>query len=165
MVDCRDESRHGGASYENAGTNWRTIRRQWSGFPPEGAGPRFGWAGVATHNEVRNLKRCEGISGVPRVLARTGPTAHPYEYVEGRSLDQEPSLPPGVFERLLVVLQQIHDRGLVHFDMHKRGNIIARPLRRVRHRRLRYLLAKGILRSTDGIEGHAETNLARWTGK
>lgn len=83
------------------------------------------WLGrLVTHKEVRNLRRCEGIGGVPRVLAHTGSTAYTYEYVEGASLDRKPPLPPGFFERLLAVLQQIHARGLVHFDLHKRGNVL-----------------------------------------
>ncbi len=83
------------------------------------------WLGrIVTCKEVRNLRRCEGIPGVPRVLARAGPTACIYEYIDGASLDHKPALPPGFFERLLAVLQQIHARGLVHFDLHKRGNIL-----------------------------------------
>jgi hypothetical protein len=83
------------------------------------------WFGrLVTYREVRNLKRCEGISGVPRVLARVGPTMYLYEYIEGTSLDRKPVLPPDFFERLLTVLQQIHARGLIHFDLHKRGNVL-----------------------------------------
>ena len=86
----------------------------------------LGWLGrLVTYRELRNLKRCEGISGVPQVLARLGPTTYLYEYIEGRSLDQHPRLPSDFFERLLAVLQQIHDRGLVHLDLNKWGNIIA----------------------------------------
>jgi hypothetical protein len=85
----------------------------------------LGWLGrVVTRREVRNLRRCEGIRGVPRVLARLGPTTYAYEYIEGASLDGKPALPCDFFERLLALLQQIHARGLVHFDLHKRGNIL-----------------------------------------
>ncbi len=84
------------------------------------------WLGrLVTCREVRNLRRCEGIRGVPHVLARTSPTAYVYEYIEGVSLDRKPPLPGGFFERLLAVLQQIHARGLVHFDLHKCGNVLA----------------------------------------
>lgn len=201
------------------------------------------WLGrIVTSREVRNLRRCEGISGVPRVLARTGPTAYLYAYIEGTSLDRKPALPPGFFEGLLAVLQQIHARGLVHFDLHKRGNIlidddgrpwiidfqlctyfsdrcllskrlsaglrrrlqaydlyhlykhkrrflpaelteaeerlsrdnslplrlhraVARPLKRVRRRCLRFLYAKGILSDAPGAPDHTETNPVRWTGR
>jgi len=85
----------------------------------------LGWLGrLVTHNEVCNLMRCEGIHGVPRLLARTGPATYLYEYVEGTSLDRKPTLPPGFFDGLLAVLQRIHARGLVHFDLHKRGNVL-----------------------------------------
>jgi hypothetical protein len=53
-----------------------------------------------------------------------GPNAYVYEYIEGRSLGKNPSLPPDFFERLLAVLRRIHAWGLVHFDLHKRGNIL-----------------------------------------
>ncbi len=83
------------------------------------------WLGrLVTYKEARNLQRCAGISGVPRVLARTGPTAYIYEYIGGTSLDCRPALPSGFFEGLLATLQQIHARRLVHFDLHKRGNIL-----------------------------------------
>jgi hypothetical protein len=85
----------------------------------------LGWLGrLVTHNEVCNLTRCEGIHGVPRLLARTGPATYLYEYIEGTSLDRKPAIPPGFFDGLLAVLQQIHARGLVHFDLHKRGNML-----------------------------------------
>ncbi|MBN1510057.1 MAG: hypothetical protein JW955_24640 [Sedimentisphaerales bacterium] len=83
------------------------------------------WLGrVVTHNEVCNLMRCDGIRGVPRLLARAGPAIYLYEYIEATSLDRKPPVPPRFFEELLAVLQQIHARGLVHFDLHKRGNLL-----------------------------------------
>lgn len=83
------------------------------------------WLGrLMTRREVRSLRRCQDIQGVPRVLARTGPNSYLYAYIEGRSLDGKPPLPTDFFERLLSVLREIHARDLVHFDLHKRGNIL-----------------------------------------
>jgi hypothetical protein len=79
---------------------------------------------LVTHYEVRNLRRCEGIAEVPTVLARIGPHMYVYEYIEGKSLNERPSLPADFFDRLVIVLQKVHARNLVHFDLHKPGNIV-----------------------------------------
>ena len=79
---------------------------------------------LMTHNEVYNLRRCEGIHGVPRVLARIHPNMYVYGYIEGTSLGEKPPLPADFFDNVLAVLRQIHERNLVHFDLHKLGNIL-----------------------------------------
>lgn len=85
----------------------------------------LGWTGrLVTRKEVRRLQRCAGIDGVPHLLECLRPNVYIYEYIEGVSLDAKPKLPADFFEKLLTVLQQIHARGLVHFDLHKPGNIL-----------------------------------------
>jgi hypothetical protein len=85
----------------------------------------LGWLGrLVIRREVRNLRRCEGIREVPRILARPSRNMYVYEYVEGRSLGEKPALPADFFDHLLVAVQQIHARNLVHFDLHKPGNIL-----------------------------------------
>jgi serine/threonine protein kinase len=79
---------------------------------------------LITHSEVCNLRRCEGIEEVPQVLARIDSHMYVYEYIEGRSLNEKPPLPADFFDRLVVVLQKVHARNLVHFDLHKPGNIL-----------------------------------------
>jgi len=79
---------------------------------------------LMTHSEVSKLKRCEGISEVPQVLARIGPHMYVYEYIEGQSLNEKPALPDDFFDRLVVALRKVHARNLVHFDLHKLGNIL-----------------------------------------
>ena len=79
---------------------------------------------LLSHSEVCNLRRCEGIAEVPRVLARIDPHMYVYEYIEGRSLNEKPPLPADFFDRLLVALRQVHARNLVHFDLHKPGNLL-----------------------------------------
>jgi len=79
---------------------------------------------LLSYSEVRNLRRCEGIAAVPRVLARIDPHMYVYEYIEGCSLHEKPPLPADFFDRLVAVLRQVHARGLVHFDLHKPGNIL-----------------------------------------
>jgi len=85
----------------------------------------LGWLGwLVTCREVRNLSRCKGIREVPSVLARPGRNMYVYEYIEGKSLGERPALPAGFFDDLLVAVQQIHARNLIHFDLHKPGNIL-----------------------------------------
>ena len=79
---------------------------------------------LMTHSEVRNLRRCEGIREVPKVLARIHSHMYVYEYIEGQSLHEKPALPADFFDRLLIAMQQVHARHLVHFDLHKPGNIL-----------------------------------------
>jgi hypothetical protein len=79
---------------------------------------------LMTRSEVSKLRRCEGIPEVPQVLARIDSHMYVYEYIEGQSLNEKPPLPADFFDRLLVVMQQVHARNLVHFDLHKPGNIL-----------------------------------------
>ena len=83
------------------------------------------WLGrLVTHNEVRNLRRCEGIPEVPEVLARLHPNVYVCEYIEGKNLGEKPDLPVDFFENVLAAVRQIHKRNLIHFDLHKPGNLL-----------------------------------------
>jgi hypothetical protein len=79
---------------------------------------------LMTQSEISKLRRCAGIPAVPQVLARLDAHSYVYEYIEGQSLDDKPSLPADFFDRLAEALQQVHARNIVHFDLHKRGNIL-----------------------------------------
>jgi serine/threonine protein kinase len=79
---------------------------------------------LMTSSEIGKLRRCEGIPEVPRVLARLDAHTYVYEYIEGLTLDDRPPLPADFFDRLAQALQQVHARNIVHFDLHKRGNIL-----------------------------------------
>jgi hypothetical protein len=85
----------------------------------------LGWIGrLMTRSEIGKLRRCEGIPEVPRVLARLDAHTYVYEYIEGLTLDDRPPLPDDFFDRLADALRRIHARHIVHFDLHKRGNIL-----------------------------------------
>lgn len=79
---------------------------------------------LMTSSEIGKLRRCEGIPEVPRVLARLDAHTSVYEYIEELTLDDRPPLPADFFDRLAQALQQVHARNIVHFDLHKRGNIL-----------------------------------------
>ncbi len=85
----------------------------------------LGWIGrLMAHSEIWNLRRCAGIAEVPQVLARLDSHTYVYEYIEGQSLGEKPKLPDDFFDRLVAALRQVHARDLVHFDLHKPGNIL-----------------------------------------
>jgi len=85
----------------------------------------LGWLGrLVTRVEVRNLRRCREVREVPIVLARPRPNVYVYEYIEGASLADKPPLPSDFFDLLLAAVRQIHARNVVHFDLHKPGNIL-----------------------------------------
>jgi predicted Ser/Thr protein kinase len=85
----------------------------------------LGWVGrLMTRSEISKLQRCEGIPEVPRVLARLDAHTYVYEYIEGLTLDDRPPLPADFFDRLADALRRIHARHIVHFDLHKRSNIL-----------------------------------------
>ncbi len=85
----------------------------------------LGWLGrLVTHNEIRNLRRCEGIREVPQVLARLHPNVYVCEYIEGKNLGEKPDLPDDYFENVLAAVRRIHARNLIHFDLHKPGNLL-----------------------------------------
>lgn len=115
----------------------------------------LGWLGrLVTCIEVHNLRHCEGICEVPRVLARPCPNVYVYEYIEGTNLGDKPPLPADFFDRLLAAVRKIHARNVVHVDLHKPGNILVdrdgRPhiidFQLSRHIGDRALLSKGLSR-------------------
>ncbi len=79
---------------------------------------------LMTRSEVGKLRRCEGIPEVPQVLACLDAHTYVYEYIEGLTLDDRPPLPADFFDRLADALRRIHARHIVHFDLHKRSNIL-----------------------------------------
>lgn len=83
------------------------------------------WLGrFVTRNEYRNLRRCADIECVPKVVDRLDPGTYAYGYIEGESLRPGMTLPRDYFDGLLVTLRQMHEKNLVHFDLHKPGNIL-----------------------------------------
>lgn len=83
------------------------------------------WLGrFVAGNEYRNLRRCADIACVPQIVDRLDASTYAYEYIEGESLRRGMTLPRDYFDGLLMTLGQIHEKNLVHFDLHKPGNIL-----------------------------------------
>ncbi len=82
----------------------------------------MGW--LVSHHEYCTLVRLKDVERIPKILGRYKRTGFFYRYIEGCSLDEKPKLPKDFFEKLRGTLEQIHSRGVVYFDLNKRGNIL-----------------------------------------
>jgi hypothetical protein len=83
------------------------------------------WLGenICQH-EVSIIRRLTNLPGIPNFLSRYDRTGLIYEYIEGRCLDEVKETRADFFEKLLRLLQQIHNREIVYLDMNKRSNIL-----------------------------------------
>jgi predicted Ser/Thr protein kinase len=77
--------------------------------------------------EARQLKRAEGIEGVPRLLAVPGPNVFIREYFPGVPVPAAPPTSSGFYDRLRAIALALHARGITHNDLHKEANVIVRP--------------------------------------
>jgi len=76
--------------------------------------------------ESRAYQALCGIDGLPSLFKRLSPFALAVEYLEGGDLG---SLMPGdawitVITQFERILQQLHERGWVHLDLHRRTNLL-----------------------------------------
>ena len=77
--------------------------------------------------ELRQLRRAEGIEGIPRVLARPAENVYLREFIEGTPLPRAPTPSHEFFDRLAEIARALHARGISHNDLHKEANVIVRP--------------------------------------
>lgn len=83
------------------------------------------WLGkIICRHELSNLNHLSSLEDVPHVLSSYGETGFIYEYINGHSLDERKEVPDDFFDKLLDLLQQVHQQNIVYLDMNKRGNII-----------------------------------------
>jgi len=78
--------------------------------------------------EARAYGRLEGVTGVPRFLGRVDRQAIAVEFVPGGDLSsmRRGTLPAIFFDRLEVLVDRLHERGVAHGDLH-RHDVIAGP--------------------------------------
>lgn len=84
-------------------------------------------ARVMSRREHRVYQRVADIRGVPTLGPRFGSRGFFHQYVEGLTLFELPKgcpLPEPFWKQLRATLECIHQRRIVHLDLHKRGNII-----------------------------------------
>jgi predicted Ser/Thr protein kinase len=76
------------------------------------------------HKEWKIYSRLAGIQGIPKAVARIDRFAFAMEFVPGRPIGREETLPPSFFSDLERVLGEIHSRGVVHMDLRHKGNVL-----------------------------------------
>ncbi len=80
--------------------------------------------------EQRAYRRLEGVEGIPRFFGRVDPYALAIEYIDGSPLGTLPDRThDGVarFQRLSEIVSEIHARGVLHWDLRARRNVLIRP--------------------------------------
>jgi len=76
--------------------------------------------------EARALGKLDGVEGVPQVLHRLDRDALAMSLLPGRPLCKESFLrqPRRITDRLLLLADAIHERGVFHMDLRQRQNIL-----------------------------------------
>lgn len=74
--------------------------------------------------EHENLRRCQGLKGVPRIRETrcAGVVAH--DFVPGRSLAHHRRVSDTFFRQLFVLLDEIHDLDIAYVDLEKKDNVL-----------------------------------------
>jgi serine/threonine protein kinase len=76
------------------------------------------------HKEWKIYSRLTGIKGIPQPVERVDRFAFAMEFIPGRPIVREESLPSSFFSDLEQVLGEVHARGVVHLDLRHKGNIL-----------------------------------------
>ena len=83
------------------------------------------WIGRFLRNrEIGILKHLEDIDQFPNIIKLYGQNGLIYNYIEGKTLDEKPSVPDDFFDQLRALLETIHQRNICYMDLNKRGNIL-----------------------------------------
>ncbi len=91
-------------------------------------GAPLGFAGrFLRDREEAIYARLAGLEGVPRWLGRLGDAGCAIEHIDAVPLDHVEDPPPGFFDRLRVLFDAVHARGVGYCDANKRSNILVGP--------------------------------------
>ncbi|UCF43912.1 MAG: hypothetical protein JSV99_03025 [Planctomycetota bacterium] len=87
------------------------------------------WLGeMLCSHQISILRHLNHLNATPRFISRYGPTGLVYQYIPGRTLEENTEkLPDDFFDQLLQLLRQIHQAGVVYLDTNKTDNIILGP--------------------------------------
>ncbi len=83
------------------------------------------WLGqIVARHEISVFQKLQGIAGIPEFLGEYGRTGYMHEFIPG--VDLCPECRPGgpFFDRLKVLMTEIHARGVAYVDTNKRENIL-----------------------------------------
>lgn len=94
-------------------------------------GMPMAWLGrFLAEREAFALRRLAGVPGIPAELGHVSSdgrrleNAVAHQYVPGHPLASHEKPGRGFFPALLLLLQQVHRRGMAYVDLHKRENIL-----------------------------------------
>lgn len=85
----------------------------------------FAWyARFMRAHEEGIYRQLSGLEGVPRWAGHVGDNGYAIEYIDAAPLDHLEKPPAGLFDRLVELMRQIHERGVAYCDANKRSNIL-----------------------------------------
>jgi hypothetical protein len=81
---------------------------------------------ILNRREYGALRKLIGVRGIPQLIARIDRYALAIEHIPGKSVDQiDPKvLTTEFYDRLRVVVDDMHSRGVAHCDLRSRGNVM-----------------------------------------
>jgi predicted Ser/Thr protein kinase len=91
--------------------------------------PRFRrlFGGLMAGREARAMERLDGLRGIPHVIGRVGREAFLMEYIpDAHPVTKRPQAHTAEFlERLGILIEEMHRRGVAHCDLRRASNILA----------------------------------------
>lgn len=86
------------------------------------------WYGRMMRRHEEGIYRTiAGVPGVPPWIACIDDATYAIGYIDALPLDHFDSPPPGLFDRLKLIIDAIHARGVAYCDANKRSNILIDP--------------------------------------
>jgi hypothetical protein len=83
------------------------------------------WMGRAfCRRELRFYGKLRDLPNVPKIIGTLGDTAFVHEYVHGRPLSADRTVPDGFFAQCQALLAELHRRGIAYADTNKAENIL-----------------------------------------
>ncbi len=84
---------------------------------------------VVVHREAKAYASLRGLEGLPPNALRLLPAAFAVEYLDGRHLGElgeldRGAIGPEIVRQLERIIDDLHERGWVHLDLHRRTNIL-----------------------------------------
>jgi serine/threonine protein kinase len=76
------------------------------------------------HKEWKIYSRLKGVQGIPQAVERIDRFAFSMEFIPGRPIQRGETLQPSFFLNLEQMLEEVHQRGVVHLDLRHKGNIL-----------------------------------------
>jgi predicted Ser/Thr protein kinase len=95
-------------------------------FGSRGTWLRKCYGRAAIDRESRAYEALAGIEGLPARTKRLTPHCLAVEYLEGKDLGgaSRQEIGPGVIRQFEQIINELHGRGWVHLDLHRRKNIL-----------------------------------------